>query len=351
MSNWNFDYRRPLIAANGPGNRNIYAPSIVYNWGTWNIYFGGWDGTYDGHDRISILTTNNNFQSFSPHYPMIDSGPYTHVNNASAIKLSEGDWRLYYTTAWNENNTNKPAVSVGTTGIDWSPSTATSAARLSMSGYPNWANADVNGSNVIYYENGTYHLYFTDFADFNGVYRATSADGVNFAYQGLAVAQSQFIVANDVKSFVHSGTRYYLGGFHFNGDHLLYGLSTTPTQFPSPSVLVNHRDSLDAAITSIAFVTDGNRLHGFLYGASPQPTTLVNEAIFAVWLQKKVIFQNADVRWGDSAVANGPDNVRITAGPAIETGNFSVYDTDGQTLLFTSPAVTIQPGDQWQYVP
>ena len=36
-------------------------------------------------------------------------------------------------------------------------------------------------------------------------------------------------------------------------------------------------------------------------------------------------------------------------GDNIETGCFYVYDTDGSTLLYRSPPVTMQAGDIWRY--
>jgi hypothetical protein len=33
----------------------------------------------------------------------------------------------------------------------------------------------------------------------------------------------------------------------------------------------------------------------------------------------------------------------------METGRFYVYDTDGTTLLYTSPQVTMRSGDVWTY--
>lgn len=52
ITNWNYDDRNPIIVAQAGGNSNIYAPSIQANGGAWNVYFGGWDGTTDGNDRI-----------------------------------------------------------------------------------------------------------------------------------------------------------------------------------------------------------------------------------------------------------------------------------------------------------
>jgi hypothetical protein len=66
-----------------------------------------------------------------------------------------------------------------------------------------------------------------------------------------------------------------------------------------------------------------------------------------------VIFQNDNVRWGDLERGYGPDviHLALASGDSIETGRFYVYDTDGQTLLYRSPLVTMQAGDIWRYTP
>jgi hypothetical protein len=366
LKNWNFDLRNPLISAKPsifPKSRaNIYAPSIVKNGDTWNIYFGGWDGTTDFFDRISLVTSKDNFNTFSPHIRVIDKNEYTHVNNASAIKLDNGQWLLYYTTHPNINNSNKPAMSISTNGLNWSPSSGTKSAALKMSGYPNWDNADVNGSNVIYYQDGIYYLYFDDFTRLDpkappqlglleGVYYATSSDGKSFTYRGIAVLGS--VVANDVKSFASApGTKTYLAGFHNNGGDVFYATSNTPERFPSAKVLFSSSEAYsDTYITSMGFVSDGKRLYGALYGAGPA-ATLDKNAIHAAWLQKKVIFKNdRGIQWGDVERAQGPDKIIMSMSTYVETGRFYVYDTDGTTLLYTSPSLTVKSGDIWRFSP
>jgi hypothetical protein len=376
LTNWNFDVRRPLIAAQfpaHPGERsNIYGASVVANGATfWNIYFGGWDGTTDGKDRISVLTTGDNFETFSGHHMVINHGEYSHVNNVSALKLSDSDWRLYYTTGIEQNGStvNKPAVSRTPDGVNnMIPNAGVSAARLTMAGYRDpahgssvppqpavdWARADVNGSNVVYFENGTFHLYFNDIVHYPsgqqfGVHHATSVDGFNFNYQGLALDyRSHFLVANDMKSFTYNSAKYYLAGYHYNGGNLFYGVSTDLSQL-SVQPFLTHKDGNDAHMVSLGYVTQANRLYGLLYGASGV-SSLDQNAIYGAWLQKKVIFQNANVRWGDAVDAHGPDKILMPMS-GVQTGRFYVYDSDGQTLLMTSPLVTIQQGDVWRYAP
>jgi len=353
LSNWNYDIRNPIIKAVAGGNSNIYAPSIVPNGGAWNIYFGGWDGTTDGHDRISITVTNDNFLSFGTHYVMIDNGVMNHVNNETVIKQTNGTWLMYYTTLPYSPVLNKPAYATSPNGVSWTPNAGNPSYLINMSGYNNWSNADINGSNVIYYENGVYHLYFDDFnyastGHANAVHHAMSTDMVNFTYTGDALNENW--IAQDVKIFTYNSSNYYLMCLHDNTSSLRYSIGTSPTIFSASQLLLNNLNSADQYITSGGFVANNNRLYGVLYGAG-SVSTLTENAIYAKWLQKKVIFVSNDgsVRWGDIERAFGPDRIELFMNTNIETGHFYVYDTDGTTLLYTSPPVTIRSGDIWQY--
>lgn len=345
LGNWNFDIRRPFIAPKPGGDANIYAPSVVKNGGTWNIYFGGWDGTTDRHDRISIVTTED-FDTLSPHEKMIDSGSYLHVNNPSALRIGEGLWRMCYTSIKDVNSLNRTMCVPSTNGVNWSPSQASATALIGMSGYPGWTNADVNGGNVLYHADGTYLLYFVDFKNFSGVPYAASTDGKNFYYQGKASADN--LVINDFKSFGNGPAKQYLAGFHLNNDRIWYSAGQSVSQFTPAKTLFTHYDQADRYITSVGFVSDGSRLYGALYGAGASGT-LAENRIFAAWLQKKVIFESERTRWGDIESARGPDKIVLHMSNSVETGRYSIYDTDGTTLLYRSPVMTIRSGDIWQF--
>ncbi|HWV64973.1 hypothetical protein [Chitinophaga sp.] len=56
-------------------------------------------------------------------------------------------------------------------------------------------------------------------------------------------------------------------------------------------------------------------------------------------------------QWGNVESAYGPDRIKLYMNTNIETGHFYVYDTDGSTLLYTSPRVTMRSGDIWEYRP
>jgi hypothetical protein len=245
---------------------------------------------------------------------------------------------------------NKPAFATSTDGIHWTPTVGQNANLLAMAGYPSWETADVNGGNTVYVDAaGTWHLYFKDFSASSGVLHATSADGINYTYKGEALANN-VVVPQDLKAFSYNGTTYYVGAYHANGPYIWSTISTSLTNlgplledFPSEGIA-------DQYIVSAGLVQDGLRVYGILYGAGPS-NFLDQNQIFASWLQKKVVFQNSYVRWGDVERGLGPANVRLflSAGDSVETGTFYVYDTNGTTLLYTSPTVTMREGDVWQY--
>lgn len=353
---WNYDDRGVVIQPNAGTVQNIYAPNAIYTGGNgWNIYFGGEDGAATSdEDRIYRTTTSDNFQTLGAHSLAINRGYFLDVNNESVVKLAANDWRMAYTTMGTSNpptyGLNKTGYATSTDGINWTPSAGSQSYMLSMSGYNNWANGDFNGSNVIYKDaGGTWHLYFVDMATgaVPGNHHATSTNAVNYTYQGVAGNFGYGI--NDLKAFTYQSQTYYVGLYHNNGQGVWYTVGTSLTNLgASPTQAFANYGSADYYIATDGLVTDGTRVMGVLYGGTATwgPTF----RIFARWMQKKVVFQNAYVNWSTNT-GFGPDVVRLAqgAGDNVETGNFKVYDTDGTTLLYTSPTVTMRTGDIWLY--
>jgi len=128
--------------------------------------------------------------------------------------------------------------------------------------------------------------------------------------------------------------------------------------FSPTAILYNHMGLDDRYIVSCGLVVDerSQRLMGSLYGAGPV-TTLDENEIFGVWLQKRVLFKNSDVILGvgEAARAYGPDNVRLLTEGKPVVGQFYLYAEDyvdiinPGKLIEISPTVTITPGDIWQY--
>lgn len=355
LANWNYDVRNPILAAVPGGHSNVYAPYIVENGDRWNVYYGGWDGTNDGHDRISLTTIDDDFLEFSNRVVNIERGEMNHVNNESVIRRSDGKWHMLYTTLPQNSAINKPCYSVSDDGIHWTPGEGNANYQVKMEGYPNWPLADVNGSNVPYFENGKYHFYFNDFNYLNSgnafaVHYATSDDLINFKYSKDVLEEE--MVAQDVRRFESGGKPSYLMVLHRNGNELRYAVGTSPANFTPSKNLLTNQNAADRYIVAAGWVTKNNRLYGVLYGAGAVPT-LDRNAINAKWLQKKVIFETdlSKEQLGGTAKAYGPNRLQISMNKAIHTGKFLVYDTDGTTLLYTSPKLTIVEGDSWNYVP
>ena len=344
IGNWNYDARNPILAPNaGSGLRNIYAPSIVYN-GAWNVYFGGWDNVTTGNDEVYVTTSYDNFATFGSHVKMISHGAFTHVNNETVVKIAPNQWRMAYTT-YLSGGVNKPGYATSTDGVAWTPGSGNASYLMTMSGYPNWAGADVNGGNAIYYDGSQYHMYWDDFNNNLAMNYATSPDNIHYTFQGT---KFNGYVPQDLKKFTYNGTAYYLSGYHNNGQSIYYSLNTGIASPATPAVLFNKTGSADNYMTSVGFVTDGTRLYGALYGGCAV-STIDQNRIFASWLQRKTTFSNAATFLGSNQ-SNGPDTlfVYMTPGQSVETGNFNIYDTDGTTLLKQTPKVTMLQGDIWK---
>ena len=337
------DVRFPLIAPRLKGvYRNIYAPSIVDVGDGWRVFYGAWDGVDTCNDRIYSLTTSD-FVDFGPRRTEIEHGQFIHVCNVSALRLPDASYRLMCTTYPDKNDLNKPGTFASADGNVWNGSSAPYEAKpsdvISIDGYDKYAAADINGMNAILHEDGVYRLYFGNFKDFGRVYRATSKDGRNYTFDGAAVEFGAYV--NDVKKFSSEGKPVYLMGLHMNGDKLWYSLSTDGMRFDAPRELSRNQGDADRYIVAIGWVTRGNRLLGFLYGAGPVGS-LNHNRIFGRWLQKKVVFVSSDGTRHEPSSALGPDRqiIEIPQGKELD-GTFEVYAEDGVTLLGKSPAKAV----------
>jgi hypothetical protein len=349
LSVWHRDVRYPLFTADQGGD-NIYAANVVDNSGVWQVYFGGWNNTIL-HDRIWMKTSSDDFGTLPAATMVFSNGAYYHVNNPSVVKVGS-NWRMLYTNGNISPFGNFTGYATSSNGTSWTPSASSTSCLVVINGYPQ-AGSDINGSNVIFYEGGVYSLYFCDWQQKISPFcirYATSTDGVNFTY--VKAAQNEGRVPNDIKSFTYNGTTHYMLLTHFNAGDIRFAVSTDKTAFGLSTVLCNSYGSLDKYIVSVGAVVRGNRLYGVLYGASTK-SSLDDNKIFATWLQKKIKFISSYEAVGFE-LAYGPDAIQadMAAGVnALETGRFYVYDSDGTTLLYTSPQVTIRRGDVWSYEP
>lgn len=335
------DTRSPLIAPRQRGLwRNIYAPSIIDLGDSWRVFYGAWDGVDTGNDRIYSVTTAD-FIDFGARQTVIEHGEFIHVCNVTSVRLPDGSYRLMCTAYPDKEGLNKPATFTSPDGFGWNGCKAQCPAQQSdiikIDGYDKYAAADINGMNVIFYEDGVYRLYFNNFKDFGRVYRATSKDGRNFTFDGVCVEMGACV--NDVKKFTASGKPVYLMGLHMNGDRLWYSLSTDGMKFDTPHEMIKNLGAEDRYMVAVGWVTRGNRVLGFLYGAGAVPE-LNRNRIFGRWLQKRVVFVASDGTRYEPSSALGPDR-QIIKVPKDMDGTFEVYAEDGVTLLGKSPGKAV----------
>jgi hypothetical protein len=223
-----------------------------------------------------------------------------------------------------------------------------------MGGYA-YTNADINGMNVMLREGGVYRLYFGDFRNPGGTFRATSTDGKHYNFEAKVLAGSGFV--NDVKKFRVGAASYYLMGLHENGTRLWQTVSTNGAAFPAARTLLANLEAADAYIVALGWVvrgpqeSPGRKLLGVLYGAGPV-SALNQNSIYARWLQKRVVFVANDGTRYPGTRALGPDRQLLAvpdAGPV--TGRFEVYGEDGVTLLGTSATRTLSSGQGYRLQP
>lgn len=346
--NFNFDARAPLLTPREGEYRNIYAPSAVREDDGWRIYYGAWDGVETPNDRIYVTSTSD-FLDFGERRMVIDHGVFIHVCNCCAIKLPDGAYRMMCTAyPHREGGLNRPAGFTSADGLHWDwelPHVADYDDLVAIEGYENWEDADINGVNAILYEDGVYRLYFLDWHNPGHIYRASSTDFETFVNDGPVYDGT--LAVNDVRRFDLNDETWYLLAAHLNGDTMWYALSRDGMNFDPAHVLTHNQSADDRYMVAVGWVTDENRVLGFLYGAGAESHLAANR-IFAKWLQKKVVFCANDGRVFNEAAAHGPDALRLKVPEGELTGRFRVFAEDGVTPLAESESLAIEAGQCWR---
>lgn len=332
-----------------PGRyRNIYAPTVLPEGHGWRIWYGGWDGTDTPNDRVYTRWTPD-FVHFLDRRLEIDHGVFIHVNNCCVVRPSAASYCMMCTAYPDRAGLNKPAVFVSANGTVWNgavPYQARFADLVSIEGYEPFAKADINGSNAILYEDGALRLYFYDGRNPGRLYRATSRDFHHFLLDGPALATDHAV--NDVKKLRSRGGEWYLMALHRNTDRIWYALSRDGRNFGPERVLTASRGAADRYIVAVGWVVRQNHVFGALYGAGSVPSLDANR-IFAVWLQKRVVFDaGSAVLEGDAAAGPGAVQMKLGNQKSME-GRFVIYGEDGSSLLYRSPRVRIEAGDVWEF--
>lgn len=340
------DLRTPLIEPLLGGTfRNIYAASAVETEDGWRLFFGGWDGRAIGRDCIYSLLTPD-FLDFHDRRVEIESGNFWHICNVSGVRLPDHSWRVACTLFPIGENLNRPVLIASKDGQRWNGSPAPYQAQASdlieLTGYDNFAQSDINGMNALLVEDGLYRLYFGDFKAHTRVRRATSKDGHHFQFDGNCLQSAHMV--NDVKRLTWQGKPCYLMGLHANGDKLWYALSDDGLTFQAEQVLAEAQTPAERYIVSHGWVLRGNRVLGFVYGASPV-RSLDRNRIFARWLQKKCVFTTTDGQQIKATGALGPDRQLFSLGDSSEiTASAAVYGEDGNTLCGKSEPLLLRSG-------
>jgi len=341
------DGRMPLIDPKTGPFRNIYAPSVVATEGGWTVFYGGWDGTPSGNDRIYRGDVDPDFLDIGGRHTVIEHNAFQHVCNVNATHIDDGSWAMMCTAYPDAAGQNKPITFFSKDGEHWDgnavPHDAVPGELVTVAGYQDYAKADVNGVNVLLRDDNRWRMYFADFHHFGQTFRASSDDGRNFKLDGKVLDGN--VAINDMKKLkLAGGERWYLAGLHMNGDRLFYTLSQDPMQFPPVQTLIAHAGDADRYIVAIGFVVRGDRVLGALYGAGAAGT-LDHNRIFAVWLQKKVTIDSGG-KTLETSSAYGPDRQLLKLAAPIH-GRLHLLAEDGQTPVADVDAA-LKPGRAYE---
>ena len=337
------DARSPWLEPREGNFRNIYAPSVVQTKTGWRVYYGGWDGVVTGNDRIYAADVDPDFLNVTHRRTVIEHGVFRHVCNVSVTPCDRG-LAMACTAYPDAKGLNKPVTFFSPDGDQWHAPAARAEDLISMTGYAAFPAADINGMNVLLRDGDGYRLYFNNFQDGNKTFRASSADGKRFAFDGIVLQPSALV--NDVKKFKDAdGDSWYLMALHMNTNRLFYTLSRDGLRFPEAKALASSIGDEDRFIVSVGWVVADDRPLGFLYGAG-SAGTLDHNRIFARWLQKKVTI---DAPSAGERKALGPDRQLLPLAAAV-TASIELRDEAGNVTATAEP-IELRPGRAYQVQP
>jgi len=335
------DIRSPLLEPRDGKFRNIYAPSVITTKTGWRIYYGGWDGTATGNDRIYAADVDADFINVTNRRTIIEHGVFQHLCNVSITPINHG-LAMACTAYPDAKGLNKPVTFFSADGQTWNTAAARHDDLITMSSYDRFDAADINGMNVLLREAGAFRLYFNNFQDAGKTFCASSDDGRRFKLDGVVLQPSALV--NDVKKLNSAdGASWHLMALHMNTDRLFYTLSRDGMKFHEAKTLVTHIGDADRFIVSVGCVVAGDRrLLGFLYGAGSEPT-LDRNRIFASWHHKQVTLDKVPAA---EPTALGPDRQLLPLESPVTT-TIDLHD-DAGAIMATSAPVELKPGRAYQ---
>lgn len=348
---WVHDERFPLLEPRQGAARNIYAPSPVQVDAGWRIFYGAWDGTATGNDRIYSCDTSD-FLEFRNRHTVIEHGDFVHVCNVNALRLPDNSFAMVCTGYPDSAGLNKPVFFRSPDGKTWNGSSEPYVARktdiVQISGYDKYPKADINGMNVILFEEGRFELFFSSFTDFGKIWKASGQNGTSYTLDRVVLERP--LAVNDVRKFRVGKKSWYLMGLHMNTNKLWYSLSDDASQFGPEQLLFENQGDADRHIVAIGWVLygeqekAGRRVLGVLYGAGAA-SSLDQNRLFASWLQKKVVLTDSSGRNWTPSRSRGPDTQLVPVGSNVrERFRVELLSEDGETQVGQCSGAILEPG-------
>ncbi|HEY0827090.1 MAG TPA: hypothetical protein VGE40_03270 [Bacilli bacterium] len=327
--------------------KNLYAPSIVNNSGTWNVYSGGYRDSGDGQDRIYVnTTTNKELSTFKEASPVliIDHGYYIHVNDPSVVRRTPTFWVMALTVF---RDYDRIAVTTSSDGVAFSPNTFTD--RTHEINFTNSTSVTQAARPSLNWYNNKWHMYFdATVGGVNGQYLATSSESIpkNFSIVGR--------VGDMYDADIHLVGNKWIAMYRHEVEprpwRIHWADSTDGTTFTERGLLLEPdvQKTYDSdSVDNPGMVIDNGVLSAVMFGGSSDGA-LTNHKIGIAYPQAKVIVKSGSVahvhRQALSATQqiletysyNSIDRVEIAYNPGIIVINQAVSATKGAEFSLDS---------------
>ena len=127
---------RPDAANPILNGKNLYAPDLVRNGESWNMYYGGWRDRADLNDRIfaAVCAGPAPAGPWAGGGVVVDHGDYLHVNDPSVQKRGPADWWMAYTVADRVGDRAWIGIAPSRDGMNFTPPIASPRTEIILEG-------------------------------------------------------------------------------------------------------------------------------------------------------------------------------------------------------------------------
>lgn len=331
--------------------KNLYAPDLVRNGESWNLFYGGWRDPADLNDRIYAAVC----RGAAPLGPwggggvIIDRGNYVHVNDPSVQKVRPNLWVMAFTVNYPGERGDWIAVATSRDGLNFTPKVAVPDTEVVIDG----AKFSSAGRPAIVWDGSRWKMWFDGIVGKGGrhCYLAESDDPIprrfRLVHEYADVDRFPGMMAPDVALVDGRYVAVVQRGF----SSLRKLVSRDGVRFEDAGEILVTSDPAFGRkfVSNPGWVDDGEgRLMGVAFGMTDSPG-FTTHSLGLAWHQLRVQPVSPGNVGHLFGKALGPDAVAPLTFGYREFRHLTIEDTASKRKLFDRD-IEARAGDRWRLV-